>query len=170
MAVRGGFLCARTIYRERGRTTKPPLLLFHRCARTRESISILPGNLTSVKSHDINNSPSPSQPASGRVPPFFFSSFFYTLRGFRRRTRCKCFLMHTIVFFSFLFRRDIFLTTRSLVENVSKAFVDSARPRPIILISPFLIPSVPAKPTIERNAFDSSIRDVYKNHHPPPYR
>lgn len=149
MAVRGGFLCARTIYRERGRTTKPPLLLFHRCARTRESISILPGNLTSVKSHDINNSPSPSQPASGRVPPFFFSSFFYTLRGFRRRTRCKCFLMHTIVFFSFLFRRDIFLTTRSLVENVSKAFVDSAcaRPRPIILISPFLIPPVPAKPT-----------------------
>lgn len=147
MAIRGGFLCARTIYRERGRTTKPPLLLFHRCARTRESISILPGNLTSVKSHDINNSPSPSQPASGRVPPFFFSSFFYTLRGFRRRTRCKCFLMHTIVFFSFLFRRDIFLTTRSLVENVSKAFVDSARPRPIILISPFLIPPVPAKPT-----------------------
>lgn len=147
MAVRGGFLCARTIYRERGRTTKPPLLLFHRCARTRESISILPGNLTSVKSHDINNSPSPSQPASGRVPPFFFSSFFYTLRGFRRRTRCKCFLMHTIVFFSFLFRRDIFLTTRSLVENVSKVFVDSARPRPIILISPFLIPPVPAKPT-----------------------
>lgn len=147
MAVRGGFLCARTIYRERGRTTKPPLLLFHRCARTRESISILPGNLTSVKSHDINNSPSPSQPASGRVPPFFFSFFFYTLRGFRRRTRCKCFLMHTIVFFSFLFRRDIFLTTRSLVENVSKAFVDSARPRPIILISPFLIPPVPAKPT-----------------------
>lgn len=147
MAVRGGFLCARTIYRERGRTTKPPLLLFHRCARTREYISILPGNLTSVKSHDINNSPSPSQPASGRVPPFFFSSFFYTLRGFRRRTRCKCFLMHTIVFFSFLFRRDIFLTTRSLVENVSKAFVDSARPRPIILISPFLIPPVPAKPT-----------------------
>lgn len=147
MAVRGGFLCARTIYRERGHTTKPPLLLFHRCARTRESISILPGNLTSVKSHDINNSPSPSQPASGRVPPFFFSSFFYTLRGFRCRTRCKCFLMHTIVFFSFLFRRDIFLTTRSLVENVSKAFVDSARPRPIILISPFLIPPVPAKPT-----------------------
>ena len=73
--VRGGFLCGRTIYRERGRTTKPPPLLFHRCARTRESISILPGNLTSVKSHDINNSPSPSQPGSGRVPPFFF--FFH---------------------------------------------------------------------------------------------
>lgn len=173
MAVRGGFLCARTIYRERGRTTKPPLLLFHRCARTRESISILPGNLTSVKSHDINNSPSPSQPASGRVPPFFFSSFFYTLRGFRRRTRCKCFLMHTIVFF-FLFISTWHFPYYSFTRG--KCFESVCRFRTSPTNNPDFAVSNSTRSgkadTIERNAFDSAnrIRDVYKNHHPPPYR
>lgn len=137
--VRGGFLCARTIYRERGRTTKPLLLLlFHRCARTRESISILPGNLTSVKSHGINNSPSPP-PGSGRVPPFFFTRYV----AFASSTMQMFFNAYDRFplppAFFFLFRRDIFLTTRPLVENVSKAFPCTANTfnNPPFLISDF---------------------------------
>lgn len=71
--------------------------------------------------------------------------FFYTFVAWlSRRPRCKCFLMHTIVSpspppFFFLFRRDIFLTTRPLVENVSKAFPCTANTfnNPPFLISDF---------------------------------
>lgn len=174
MAVRGGFLCARTIYRERGRTTKPPLLLFHRCARTRESISILFFRKLDEREKPRYKQLTLALPTSlwPRSTIFLFFFFLHVTWLSSSYTMQMFFNAHDRFFFLFIstWHFPYYSFTRGKCFESVCRFRTSPTNNPDFAVSNSTRSG--KANTIERNAFDSSnrIRDVYKNHHPPPYR